>query len=286
MLIAITREPSPSLARCELTFLAPHSIDVALARAQHRSYVAALVAAGCEVVTLPAEPELPDAVFVEDPAIVVDELAILTRPGALSRRGEVGSIGEALAPYRALARLVAPATLDGGDVLRIGRTLYVGRTARTNQAAVEQLRALLGPLDYAIEEVPVVGCLHLKSAITAIGDGVLLANRAMVDVARFGGATIIDVDADEPHAANALRVGARLIYPSCYPRTRARLADFDVIEVDASEVIKAEGAVTCCSLVFEGDDERRRTRSSSQGVSPRSPSCHRPAGELRGPLLG
>ncbi len=250
MLIAITREPSASLERCELSFLTPQPIDVALALVQHRSYVAALVQAGCEVVTLAAEPELPDAVFVEDPALVVDELAILTRPGAPSRRAEVESIGVALAPYRRIARLIAPATLDGGDVLRIGRTLYVGRTARTNEAAIEQLRALLGPLGYAIEAVPVAGCLHLKSAVTSIGDGVLLANRALVDVGRFAGATIIDVDPAEPHAANALRVGAHLIYPSCYPKTRARLAEFDVIEVDASEVIKAEGAVTCCSLVF------------------------------------
>ncbi len=250
MLIAITREPSVSLGRCELSFVAPQPIDVALALAQHRSYVTALVQAGCEVVSLPSEPDLPDAVFVEDTAVVVDELAILTRPGAPSRRAEVESIGVALAPYRRIARLIAPATLDGGDVLRIGRTLYVGRTARTNEAAIEQLRALLGPFDYAIEAVPVTGCLHLKSAITVIGDGVLLANRALVDVSRFAGARIIDVDPDEPHAANVLQIGTRLIYPSCYPKTRARLADFDVIEVDASEVIKAEGAMTCCSLVF------------------------------------
>ncbi|MBA3550506.1 MAG: dimethylargininase [Nannocystis sp.] len=252
MLVAITREPSASLGRCELSFVAPQPIDVALAFAQHRSYVAALVAAGCEVVSLPAEPELPDAVFVEDTAVVVDELAILTRPGALSRRAEVDSIGVALAPFRRIARLIAPATLDGGDVLWIGRTLYVGRTARTNEAACEQLRGLLGPFGYSVESVPVTGCLHLKSAVTAIADGVLLANRALVDVGRLGGARIIDVDPDEPHAANVLRIGARLIYPSCYPRTRARLADFDVIEVDASEVIKAEGAMTCCSLVFTG----------------------------------
>ena len=262
MMIAITREPSPSLGRCELSFLAPQAIDVALAVAQHRSYVAALVAAGCEVVTLPAEPELPDAVFVEDPALVVDELAILTRPGALSRRAEVASIGEALAPYRALTRLLAPATLDGGDVLRIGRTLYVGRTARTNDAAIEQLRGLLGPFGYAIEAVAVTGCLHLKSAVTALSDGVVLANPALVDVGRFAGVRIIEVDPGEPHAANALRVGARLIYPSCYPRTRARLAEFDVIEVDASEVIKAEGAVTCCSLVFTVDPARVEIRGA------------------------
>ena len=250
MLIAITREPSPSLGACELTHLERRAIDLDLARAQHRQYTAALRAAGCEVVTLAEAPELPDSVFVEDPAIVLDELAILTRPGAPSRRGEVPELARALAPYRRCAQIEAPATLDGGDVLRIGKTLYVGRSGRSDEAALVQLRAIVTPLGYEVVGVPVLGCLHLKSAITEIGEGVLLANREWVDTGRFGDATIIDVAPGEPSAANALKVGERLIYPSSYPETAARLSSFDVLYVDASEVIKAEGAVTCCSLIL------------------------------------
>ncbi len=249
-LVALTREPSAALGACELTHLPRRPIDVELARAQHLQYTAALRSAGCEVITLAEAPELPDSVFVEDPAIVLDELAILTRPGAPSRRAEVPELAKALAPYRRLQGIEAPATLDGGDVLRIGRRIYVGRSTRTDEAALVQLRGLVAPLGYEVIAVPVLGCLHLKSAITSIADGVLLANRAWVDVSPFGDLRIVDVDPSEPAGANALRVGERLIYPNDYPKTAARLAGFGLLLVDASEVIKAEGAVTCCSLIF------------------------------------
>ncbi len=250
MLIALTREPSSSLGACELTHLQRQPIDVELARAQHLRYTAALRSAGCEVITLTEAPEQPDSVFVEDPAIVLDEVAILTRPGAPSRRAEVPELAAALAPYRRLEEIRAPATLDGGDVLRIGRRIYVGRSTRSDEAAVVQLRAIVSPLGYEVVAVPVLGCLHLKSAITSVADGVLLANRAWVDITPFGDMRILDVDPSEPAAANVLRVGERLIYPSEYPKTAARLAAFELLRVDASEVIKAEGAVTCCSLIF------------------------------------
>ena len=118
MTIAITRAVSPALAACELSFVPRTPIDVARASAQHQAYCAALAASGCEVVMLPAQPGLPDSVFVEDVALVFDEVAVLTRPGAPSRRGEVESVAEVLAGYRPLLRIEAPGTLDGGDVLR------------------------------------------------------------------------------------------------------------------------------------------------------------------------
>jgi dimethylargininase len=63
---------------------------------------------------------------------------------------------------------------------------------------------------------------------------------------------IVEVDPDEAHAANALRIGDVAVLPACFPRTRQRLVDagIEVASVDVSELQKAEGAVTCCSLVF------------------------------------
>ncbi len=253
MLMAITREVSPGIGRCELTHLDRTPIDVGLARAQHRGYEACLAGLGCRVQTLPATPELPDSVFVEDTALVLDEVAAITRPGAASRRAETAPIAEALRPYRRLLTLEAPGTLDGGDVLRVGRRLYVGRSSRSNAAGVAQLCALLAPYGYSVQGVPVSGCLHLKSAVTQVAADTLLANRAWVDLGAFTGLEIIDVDPAEPYAANALRVGEALVYPAAFPRTRARLEGrgLAVHTVDVSELAKAEGAVTCCSLVFE-----------------------------------
>ncbi len=258
MQIAITRGVSRTLGNCELSFLDRSPIDVALARRQHRTYEHALEAAGCRVIALPADDDSPDAVFVEDVAVVLDEVAICTRPGATSRRAEVASVANALEAHRALRTIEAPGTLDGGDVLRIARTLYVGRSARTNASGIDQLRSLvageaLGGQGYEVRPVPVRGCLHLKSAVTLVSEDTVLINPAWVDRAHFRDLRQIDVDPAEPHAANALRVGGGVIYPACFPRTLRRLADagIEITSVDVSELLKAEGAVTCCSLVFD-----------------------------------
>jgi dimethylargininase len=251
-MIAITRDVSPSLGACELSFVTRTDIDLELAIAQHEAYRHALDALGCRVIALAAQPELPDAVFVEDVAIVLDEVAILTRPGAASRRAEGASVAEALAHYRPLRIIDAPGTLDGGDVLRVGRTLYVGQAARSNAAGIAQLRALVGEFGYDVRAVPTQGCLHLKSAATQVGDGVLLVQPAWIDISVFAGLRLVEVDPDEEHAANALRIGGAVIHPACFPRTRQRLgkSGINVVPIDISELQKAEGAVTCCSLVF------------------------------------
>ncbi|HEV7122738.1 MAG TPA: arginine deiminase family protein [Rhodanobacter sp.] len=249
---AIARDVSPALGRCELSHIPREPIDVARARSQHRAYLRALESAGCKVQTLPEERELPDSVFVEDVAIVLDEVAVLTRPGAQSRRPEVASVADLLRRHRPLHAIEAPATLDGGDVLRMARTLYVGQSARSNPEGIAQLRELLLPWGYAVEGVATRDCLHLKSAVTALSDDSVLLQPAWVDREHFATFGFIEVDPAEPHAANVLRIGGALIMPDSFPRTRQRLLDagFHVIAVDVSELQKAEGAMTCCSLVF------------------------------------
>ena len=237
MRIAITRPVSPSIQRCELTHLSREPIDFARAEAQHAQYEALLEELGCTVRRLPLRADLPDAVFVEDAAIVTDSLAIVTRPGAASRRPEVDEVEAVLREYREVARIEAPGTLDGGDVLRVGASWFVGRSARTNDEGIRQLRRFIPatPVDFR-------GCLHLKSAVTAIDDERVVLNPAWVDKLW----PCIEVDPDEPFAANVLRLGHSII-AGRYPRTNARLPN--VREVDADELAKAEGGVTCCSLI-------------------------------------
>ncbi|RIK38448.1 MAG: dimethylargininase [Chloroflexi bacterium] len=252
MPIALTRAVSASINQCELAHLERQPIDLALARAQHHQYEACLAALGCTLIRLPAEDALPDAVFVEDTAIVLDELAIITRPGAATRWAEAASVAQALACYRTLHPIQPPATLDGGDVLRLGRRLYVGLSGRSNHAAIEQLQRVLRRWDYTVQGVSVNDCLHLKSAVTQVATDTLLLNPAWVDPHHFAGWRIITVDPSEPAAANALLLGETVLYPASYPATRRRLAKqgIEVKTVDVSELIKAEGAVTCCSLIF------------------------------------
>lgn len=254
--VAITREISPELARCELEHLERRTIDIALARAQHRAYEACLADLGCTVRRVPAEPSLPDGVFVEDAAVVFDELAVITRPGAVTRRGETRTVSEVLAAYRELVHLVPPARLDGGDVLRIGRTVLVGRSSRTDAEGVRQLSLALTPHGYRIREVAVTRCLHLKSAVTRVGERACLVQPAWIDPGALEDLEKIEVAPDEPFAANVLLVGGTVVAPAAFPRTRTRLERLGIAvrAIDVSEIAKAEGGLTCCSLVFSCRD--------------------------------
>lgn len=257
MLTAITRAVSPAIVNCELTFVARQSIDLSKARDQHRAYEQLLEKLGARVISLAAEPALPDSMFVEDPAIVLDEIAVILPLGTKSRQPEAASLARALSSFRKLADITAPGMMEGGDVLRIRRTLYVGLTTRTNGEGIRQLDAILAPHDYKVVGVPVTGCLHLKSAVTFLGRNTLLANRAWFDSTPFATYDWIDVDPGESHAANALALGDTVIFPTSFPKTRARIeaAGFHVTPLDISELQKAESGLTCSSLLFQSDHQ-------------------------------
>jgi len=129
-------------------------------------------------------------------------------------------------------------------------------SSRTNAAGVAQLGGALAPYGYTVHAMRIEGCLHLKSAGTAIGDDLLLVNPAWLPADAFPGVPRVEVDPGETYAANALRVGETLVYPAHFPRTleRLRARGLTVATVDASELAKAEGAVTCCSILLENVD--------------------------------
>jgi dimethylargininase len=252
--MALTREISPAFQSCQLTHLPRTPIDLDRARAQHAAYEWALVEEGCTVRRLDSGRDMPDAVFIEDIAVVLDEGAVISRPGAESRRAETPGVVEALVRHgRPLQQIQPPGTLDGGDVLVVGREVFVGASARTNRAAIDQLSGMLAAVNYTVRAVPVRGCLHLKSAVSAVAPDTLLINRGWVPAEAFRGLSLIEIDQREPHAANALVIGEAVIYPASFPRTRERLErrGFRLRPVEVDELQKAEGAVTCCSLIFE-----------------------------------
>jgi dimethylargininase len=251
VIAALTRDVSPSLARCELSFLERAPIDLPRAVAQHGAYCDALAALGVAVARLPADAALPDCCFVEDTAVVVDEVAVLASMGAPSRRGEIAAVERALAPHRPVARVSLPARLDGGDVLVVGRRVFVGRSSRTDAAGAEALAAALAPYGYRVTPVAVTGCLHLKSAVTALDAETLLVNADWIDVAALAGFHLLPVDASEPAAGNVLAIAGRIVAHSGFARTLDRIAarGYRVHPVDVSEFLKAEAGVTCKSIV-------------------------------------
>jgi dimethylargininase len=251
--LAITRDISPAIAQCELTHLDRVPIELETARRQHEAYERALSGAGCTVHRLAGGDDMPDSVFIEDTAVVFGQLAIVARPGAESRRIETGPVASVLAHHRTVHRIEPPGTLDGGDVLVVGRRVFVGASARTNAEGIEQMRRILAPHGYSVDAVEVHGCLHLKSAASAVAAGKLLINRDWTDSSRFAGFELIDVDPSEPFAANALPIGDTVLYARQFPLTRRRLDDrgVNVRTIDMSELAKAEGGVTCCSLIIQ-----------------------------------
>ena len=252
MEVAIIRPVSRCIQDCELTHLNRVDICHQTAQQQHDAYSQALTTLGVQVVELPALHNHADAVFVEDTVVVVDEVAVLTRLGAQSRRGESASMLECISRFRKVVQIQAPGTLEGGDVMQVGRTIYVGRSTRSNEAGIEQLRAYLAPYGYDTVTVEAPGALHLKTACTCIGPDTLLANANWIDVNAFNGLHVIEAHPDEPFAGNAVQVGETLIFSKQYPETARRLRDsgFTLVLVDSTELAKAEGSLTCKSVLL------------------------------------
>lgn len=249
---ALVRQPSSRLAEGLLTYLERVPVDVELARSQHEGYRQALADSGWALREVEAADDHPDSVFVEDTVVYCDGLAVLTRPGAPQRRGELAGTERALAEARvAVARIDAPGTLDGGDVLQVGSTVYVGIGGRTNAEGVRQLDAHLVSRGRTVIPVPLGPVLHLKSAVTALPDGTVLAERGanLVDLAAFGSVRMVDEEA----GCHVVPLGDnRVLIAASAPRTAALLTSLglDPIVVDISEFEKLEACVTCLNVLL------------------------------------
>lgn len=250
----LARRPSPRLAAGELTHIDRVGVDADLALTQWRAYLDAFRAHGWNVVEVEPADEHPDGVFVEDAVVVFGDLAVLTSPGAESRRGEVATVAAALdgVPMD-VRRIEWPGTLDGGDVLKVGRTVYVGRSTRTNEAGVEQLRAMVGPAGWTVVAVPVTKVLHLKSAVTALPDGTVVGRMANVD---DPGAFPAFLEVPEEHGTAVVDLGdGALLMSADAPRSAElfRARGYAVTTVAITEFEKLEGCVTCLSVRIRSD---------------------------------
>jgi dimethylargininase len=248
---AVTRRPGENFAQGLTTVdLGPPSYE--RMAEQHEAYVEVLRSLGLEVIVLEAEPDYPDAHFVEDTAVVTPDVAVLTNPGAEARRGEEATIEPVLARYREIVRIRPPGSVDGGDVLMVGTHFFVGISDRTNREGAEQLGRILGRYDYTWTAVPVGAGLHLKSSVNSVGGNTLLVAQGFAARAEFDEYDKIILGEEEAYAANTLWVNDRLIVPQGFPGTRKRLEvlGLGIIELDVSEARKMDGGLTCMSLRF------------------------------------
>lgn len=232
------------------------TVDLELMERQHAAYITALQTAGLEVhAVVAADNDYPDCVFIEDVAVVFGSRALI---GSLTphREGEQRAVEDVLRESHEIVSLPRGAKLEGGDVMHIGATTYVGRTRRTNDMGVEALRDFLRPFGQRVVPVQVENALHLKTAATYLGDGIVIAAPDLIDTGIFEVEDIIFTERNEPGAANCLRVRNHLLISTGKPATAKRLRAFaernnvNILALDNSEFEKGDGSLTCLSLIW------------------------------------
>ena len=232
-----------------VTHITRSPVDPQRAERQHAAYVEALERHGWTIREVSPALNLPDSAFVEDTVVVAGRTAVLTRPGAPERQAEVAGTEEIVrALHLDVERIEEPGTLDGGDVLQIGNSVYVGRGGRTNAEGIRQLRDHLGPTKTVVA-VPLKSVLHLKSAITALPDGTIIA--ADPDLIDTGPLPTVRTVPEEGGSHVVVLDRNTVLMATSAPRTAELFGDwgFDVVAVDIGEFEKMEGCVTCLSVL-------------------------------------
>lgn len=238
-------------------------IDVNLAKQQHEDYIHVLEDLIPNVVRLDSDPHHPDCNFIEDTAIIVGDTAVISRMGALERRGEeeaVEKVLEQLNGYK-IVHIDAPGTMDGGDILFTGKHLLVGLSHRTNACTLHQLQQIfLGTVE--VVGIPVVEGLHLKSVVSFFdGDTLVVADtvagmRVKEEIDAATNCAYAFLVVPDSVASNVLRVGSALIVQEGFAASEAVLKahceskSITMIKLNMSELIKADGALTCGSLLI------------------------------------
>lgn len=248
---ALTRGISDDFDEATTQTPSGERIDVGLARRQHTAYVAALRACGVDVVELPPLAGFADGCFVEDCAIQAGGIALVTRPGAPSRRGEAPSVGAALGAWMPTVQTRPPATLDGGDCLRVGTTWFVGRSDRTNAEGAARVGEVFAPRGFRVVEVQVRDALHLKCVCARIDDERILVAHGALATDLFDGFEVVEIPATESYAANVVSVNGHVLVAAGFPETARIVASLrlPVVTLDVSEIRKADGSLTCLSIL-------------------------------------
>lgn len=238
-------------------------LDLNLLAVQHREFVELLGKLGCGVVELAPVEEMPDAIFTYDPCFVVGDGFIELRGAKAARAGEPPLLSVELEELGVPKKgaLIGPATADGGDMFWLDdQTLAIGRSYRTNDAAIEQIRGILGE-DAAIEAFDLPHdqgpeyCLHLMSVVSPIRKDLALVYERLAPIRllqalRSRGMELLPLPEEDYLTLGcnvlAIRPGVVAIASgneATVSLLRSRGVDVHVYE--ASEITKGEGGPTC-----------------------------------------
>lgn len=230
-------------------------ISIEAAKREHKQYIDILRSLDIDITILPADPAFPDGVFVEDTAVILPGLAVITKPGAETRAGEADSVMAAISPMIETKRMASGGTVDGGDVLRLGGRYFFGLSSRTNATGAGELIGIIEERGLTGETVEFTGALHLTTIVTPISSDAVVGTRDILEnpaFAKIEGLRKIEVPAEERSAGNVLVANGKVLVPDGFPETsrKIREAGFEVIEVDNYEFLKADGGLTCRSVLW------------------------------------
>lgn len=243
---------SRTINNCELTYRQREKIDYHKACEQLEEYKHVLSRLNVELIELGSIDTYPDCCFVQDTAVVLDEICVIASMGAPSRAGETKAVEQLISEYRPIRRILAPATLDGGDVVQVGNRLFVGLSKRTNARGIAQLKDLVEPFGYAVTPVNITGGLHLTTGCGVVNDETVILNPRWLDATAFKGLRQLYVHEEEPWAANTIRIRTTVCVEAHSPKTIDQIQPYvgNVEILDISEFRKAEGSLSCLSLIF------------------------------------
>ena len=251
--MAITRGVSRRIDACQLTHRSREPVNYEKACVQLEQYCELLSNWGVNLLPVAASDSHPDCCFVQDTAVVLDEVCVIASMGADTRLGEVSEVEKLVAPLRKIRHIFLPATLDGGDVVQFGKRLFVGLSTRTNARGIAALAEIVERFGYTVIPVVVTGGLHLTTGCGIVNDETVLLNPRWLDAFAFSGLRQLYVPEDEPWAANTIRVDNNVCLEAGAPQTVDLVQPYagNIAMLDISEFRKAEGSLSCLSLIFK-----------------------------------
>jgi dimethylargininase len=239
-------------------------INLELAKKQHQNYTNLLASLCDNVDIIESDNICPDCCFIEDTLIVIDNTIIITNPGAESRKKEIDKVEIFIKNKfhdKSIIKIELPAEIDGGDVLFTGRDIFIGKSKRTNKEAILKIQEIFKD-KYNVYSIPVQS-LHLKSVISHLNEKILI-----VSDCKLGQSVKKEIEKNVPNkyefifvpdqvASNILSINNNIVIQDNFPNSEIIFQDLvkkyklNIYKLDMSEFIKADGALTCCSLFIK-----------------------------------
>lgn len=215
-------------------------------------------------------PDLPNGIFVRDLALMTPEGAIVTRPAVQCRSGEEMWVARHLMKLNVpiLRTISSDGIFEGACLLWLDReTAFLGDGYRCNHSGFAQVEHLLQ--DIGVKNIIRVniprsqahldGFLAIADTNLAVTFRLITPNIVYDELLKreFKIIEVPTIDEWSRFATNfvALEPG-KIVMPSGNPETRKLLEaeGIEVITVDVSEIMKANGAIHCMTAFLKRDE--------------------------------